>query len=184
METIIQNKEKAALEAFESLPEGTPAQLIGGEIIMSPAPNAKHQIVLTNLIVMLYSFVHKKNHGTVITSPIDVHFSDEEVYQPDIIFISKSNESIIRENIDGAPDLVVEILSPSNAYHDLRHKWRIYERYGVKEYWIVDPMAKSIEILKNRAGEFQRISRAFETGSVQSNLLKGLAVDLGDVFGK
>ena len=183
METSYQAKEKSALEAFESLPEGTPAQLIGGEIIMSPAPTAKHQIVQMNLSALLHNFVLKKRIGTVIASPIDVYFSGEEVYQPDIIFISKSNESIIRENIDGAPDLVVEILSPSNAYHDLRHKWRIYERYGVKEYWIVDPMAKCIEILENRAGEFQRISRAFETGEVQSNLLKGLAVDLGDVFG-
>ncbi len=184
MASIVQTKEKSALEAFESLPEGTLAQLIGGEIIMSPAPTARHQIVQTKLIVALYGFVHKKKCGTVITSPIDVYFSDKDVYQPDIIFISKENADIIRENIDGAPDLVVEILSPSNAYHDLRHKWRIYERYGVKEYWIVDPMASSIEILENRKGEFQRISRAFETGEVQSKLLRGLKVDLATVFAK
>ena len=182
MTSIVQTKEKSALAAFESLPEGTPAQLIGGEIIMSPAPNAKHQIVQWKLGTAISVFVLENNLGTMLYAPTDVHFSEDEVYQPDIIFIAREHSAIIKDQIFGAPDLVVEILSPSNAYHDLRHKWRIYERYGVKEYWVVDPMAKSIEVLENRAGEFQRISRAFERGSVQSKLLPGLKIHLGEIF--
>lgn len=181
MATITQPK-KNALSEFEALPEGTLAQLIGGEIVMSPSPTAHHQIAQMNLAAKLQAFVTGNKLETVIGAPIDVYFSDEEVYQPDIVFISREKSDIIKEKIYGVPDLVVEVLSPSSAYHDLKYKWRIYETSGVQEYWIADPVARSVEIYENRKGEFRRISQAFEEGTVRSRLLKVLAVEVAEVF--
>ncbi len=181
MATLTQQK-KNALPEFEALPEGTLAQLIGGEIVMSPSPTAQHQYAQWKLSTFISLFVLEKKAGTIFNSPIDVYFSDEEVYQPDIIFISREKSGIIKEKIYGVPDLIVEVLSPSTAYYDLKHKWRVYETSGVQEYWIADPVARSVEIYENRKGEFRRISQAYEKGTVHSRLLKGLKVEVAEVF--
>ncbi|GIX41352.1 MAG: hypothetical protein KatS3mg129_1085 [Leptospiraceae bacterium] len=116
-------KQKKTYEDYKSLPEGTLAQLIDGEIIMSPAPNTQHQKIIKKLVIEIHEQLEKKDEGTLFFSPIEVYFNKTEVYQPDIIFISKENASIIKEQmIEGAPDLVIEVLSPNNAYYDLKYK--------------------------------------------------------------
>jgi Uma2 family endonuclease len=132
-------KEQTVREQFLNLPEGTACQLIAGEIIMTPSPIPLHQLVIMELSFQMLQFVKSKDKGRVLAAPLDVSFNEENIFQPDILFIRKDNLSIIGEKmIEGVPDLVVEVLSPSSAYHDLRTKFRVYEQSGVQEYWIVD----------------------------------------------
>ena len=131
---------------YFNLPEGSPYQLIEGELIMSPSPSSYHQIILWNFGFMISDHIRKHNLGFVLYAPIDVYLNDNNAYQPDIIFISKENKAIIKEKgILGAPDLVIEILSPSTAYYDIKTKKEVYEKMGVKEYIIVDPVLKTID---------------------------------------
>ena len=116
---------------YEKLPEGAPYQLIGGDLIKEPSPVPYHQILSKRIALELANFVENNGLGEVLYAPTDVYFSDKEVYQPDIMFISKERMNIIGEkNIEAAPDLIIEILSPSSAYYDLRHKMRVYETSG------------------------------------------------------
>lgn len=134
---------------YFNLPEGSPYQLIEGELVMSPSPSSYHQIILWNLGFMISDYIRKQKLGIVLYSPIDVYLDYKNAYQPDIIFISNDNRGIIKKHgIDGSPDLAIEILSPSNSYHNVKVKKEIYERSGVKEYLIVDPETKSIEVFR------------------------------------
>jgi Uma2 family endonuclease len=168
---------------YEKLPEGSSYQLIGGELVMTPAPTPYHQRISRKIEYALLQFVEANGLGEIFYAPIDIYLSNEETYQPDIIFISKERLSIIGEKkIEGAPDLVVEILSPATAYYDLRHKMRVYEKSGVKEYWIVDPDEKTVELYESVGGEFSIFSKAREKGGVRSKLLPGLELDPAKIF--
>ncbi len=170
-------------EQFFSLPEGTPCQLLAGEIIMSPSPIPLHQAIILELSLQLLRFVKEKKAGRVFSAPLDVALDDDHVVQPDILFIRQENLGIIgKKIIEGAPDLVVEVLSPSSAYHDLRTKFRAYERAGVQEYWIVDPERRSMEVYCTSGKKFQLHQEAEERGAVQSVLLAGFSVALDDLF--
>lgn len=181
--TIEAHKKTFTYADYEKLPEGAPYQLIGGELIMTPSPVPYHQIVSRNIGHELLKFVRERNLGEILYAPIDVFLSDTETYQPDIIFISRERLNIIGEKkIESAPDLVIEILSPATAYYDLRHKKNVYEKSGVKEYWIVDPIEKSIEVYENREGRFELVSEVRGEGEISSRLLSGFVVSLKEVF--
>jgi len=170
-------------EDYVKLPEGAPYQLIGGNLVKEPAPVPYHQILSKRIALELATFVEKNGLGEVLYAPTDVYFSEKEVYQPDIMFISKERMNIIGEkNIEAAPDLIIEILSPSSAYYDLRHKMRVYETSGVKEYWIVDPIEKGIEVYQNINGEFRLFNKACQRGVIHSALIEGFAVELEKIL--
>ena len=175
-------KNQLTFREYEQLPEGAPYQLIGGELTMTPSPTFDHQDVLYNLAGHLRQFAEERGLGKVVCAPIDVYLTETDVFQPDIIFISHERKEIIRDRVHGAPDLVIETLSSSTAYHDLVQKKRIYEQSGVKEYWIVDPQEKTIEVHENREQEFRLISKVRGMGVIRSALLKGFAVDVSTLF--
>ncbi|WP_338834118.1 hypothetical protein MHLNE_04710 [Moorella humiferrea] len=180
---IIPVKNSYTYEDYARLPEGTPFQLIGGKLIMTPAPGTYHQIILMRLIEKLLFFLAGKDLGILFTAPVDVFLEEKETYQPDIIFIAKDRLHIIETTkIKGAPDLVIEILSPSTGYYDLKKKARVYARCGVKEYWIVDPEDKSIEVFQQKEGNFVLVHHVEETGQAKSILLKGFAVEVKEIF--
>ena len=181
---VIPEKERYTYEDYARLPEGAPYQLIGGQLIMVPAPIPYHQEVSKRLEYLLYEHVElKQKLGKVYDAPIDIYFEDEETYQPDIIFISNERLQIIKEDkIEGAPDMVIEILSPSTAYYDLVPKKEVYARHGVREYWIVDPMKKMIEIYENRDGEFVIIRKEGKGGRINSVIIDGFEVELDVIF--
>jgi len=177
--------QKYTYEDYSKLPEGAPYQLINGELIMSPSPSTYHQKIAINITVILNKYVEKNKLGALLFSPVDVYFNEYETYQPDIIFISKERKQIIKENrIEGAPDLVIEILSENNAYYDLKHKKNIYEKYGVKEYRIVDPIEKSVEIFENKGKKFVPLESKKEKGEINSKMFKGLKIDTETIFKK
>lgn len=158
-------------------------EIINGELIMTPAPKIIHQDISRNIEIELALFVRKHKLGKVYYAPCDIVLSNENVVQPDILFISKENMDIITEdNIQGAPDIVIEILSPSTGYYDLVAKKDIYETFGVKEYWIVDPKKQWVEIYIMKEKKYNLHRRADKTGKIQSHLLKEFEIDIETVF--
>jgi Uma2 family endonuclease len=168
---------------YRALPEGAPYQLIGGELVMTPAPSIYHQIISGRLEFQLRVFVAKENPGLVLDAPVDVCFGEAETYQPDILFIAKARLGLVEPaRINGAPDLVIEILSPATAYYDLRKKFRVYEGYGVREYWIVDPEDKSVQVFVQQDGRLVLDQETRAAGEVTSRLLPGFIVTLASIF--
>ncbi len=170
---------------YAKMPEGASCQLIAGEIIMTPAPGLYHQTVSRKIFLQLSAFVFGRNLGELFYAPTDVYFSEHDTFQPDILFVSTERKHILKdERIEGAPDLVVEILSPSTGYYDLAKKKDVYEQYGVKEYWVVDPTLQSIEVLTNQNGSFTTLAKAKKRGIVASTILSGFQIDLISIFEK
>lgn len=174
-------KKKLTYQDFvEQTPEGWGYELIDGEIIHKmTGPNIKHQIISGNLELELRLFVRKNRLGQVFDAPTDVKITETNTVEPDIFFISNDQLSIIKENrIEGVPDIVIEILSPSTGYYDLRTKYDIYENAGVKEYWIVDPELKTFEIYSNQDKTFVLIQKLKEKGLVKSAIFSELELDI------
>lgn len=133
-------KQKKTFKDYQQLPEGSAYQLLNGEIIMSPLPNRSHQKLIGEIFRLIANFLNQNPAGEVYIAPSDVYLDDENVVQPDIYFVSNNNLFILKDNgAEGAPNMIIELLSPSNAYYDLKTKLQLYEKYGVKEYFIVDP---------------------------------------------
>nr|NIR48553.1 Uma2 family endonuclease [candidate division KSB1 bacterium]NIR69031.1 Uma2 family endonuclease [candidate division KSB1 bacterium]NIS24097.1 Uma2 family endonuclease [candidate division KSB1 bacterium]NIT71016.1 Uma2 family endonuclease [candidate division KSB1 bacterium]NIU24716.1 Uma2 family endonuclease [candidate division KSB1 bacterium] len=142
------NKKTYTYQDYLDLPEdGERYEVINGELVMVPAPDTNHQDVSGKIEFELRKFNEKIHAGKIFDAPIDVVLSEENIHQPDILFIANENSQIITDkNISGAPDLIIEILSPSTAYYDLVEKKDNYEKFGVKEYWIVDPKKRRVEL--------------------------------------
>lgn len=152
---------RTLIDVFKGLPEGTFAQLIENNLTMSPAPSDKHQEILGEIYLQLGNFIKRNRLGKTRVAPYDVYLDDENVFQPDIIFIDKANLPLIKkEGLHGAPDIVIEILSRGSEKFDRGEKKAVYERSGVKEYWLVDPETKSAEGFILKAGKFSRIEKS------------------------
>jgi Uma2 family endonuclease len=158
-------------------------EVIEGELCMSPAPRTKHQLASIRLAAALLNFA--QGVGQVLTAPIDVR-PDElaSPVQPDILFIRRERLDIIKEEwIEGAPDLIVEILLPSNWLDDRRAKYQVYEKSGVREYWIVEPDRRQIEVftLRMPGGDYELIGRFGPGEQVQSRVIAGFEIGVDEV---
>lgn len=161
---------RTMMEVFKNLPEGTLIQLIENNLVMSPSPKDRHQEVLEELTFQLTTYIRKKKFGKVRFAPYDVYLDGKNAFQPDLVFISTENLYKIQENgLHGAPDLVIEVLSPSTGKQDKGKKKNVYERCGVREYWLVDPVNKSVSGYGLRDGKFVEIGTA--AGVIDSVLL-------------
>jgi len=171
MESIsVQQPPRTIREVFESLPEGTLAQLIENQLVMSPSPSDRHQEVLHEISVIIYNYLKQHSIGKVRIAPYDVHLDDENIFQPDLIFIRNENLSNIQQNgYHGAPDLVLEVLSPRTARYDRGKKKTAYERHGVSEYWLVDPDTREAEGFFLKEGRYGDPVRS--NGRIESEIL-------------
>lgn len=155
--TRIPNVPVTALDVFRLLPEGTRAEVIFNILYMSPSPLYDHQKLITTLMVRLGVFVEANNSGELFVAPYDVYLEEYiSAVQPDIFFISRRNNGLIKEDgyVHGAPDLVIEILS-KNETRDKTLKKDLYEKAGVKEYFIVDPKSKLVEAFVLKGKKYQ-----------------------------
>lgn len=181
---MLKSKIKFTYRDYKSLPESETKryELLEGELVMIPSPSERHQSISRNLEFILYQFIRDNNLGTIYDAPLDVVVG-EDIVQPDIIYVSNERLSIIGEQeIRGSPDLVIEILSPATAERDRTYKRTLYARHGVKEYWIVDPENKSVEVMTLRKKGFETV-QVYKAGELLSSpLLKGLSLNLGEVF--
>lgn len=165
-------------------PEDVRYELINGELIMAAAPSIAHQRVLLNFAVRMSSFIEANGLGEVFIAPTDVYFSDTNVLEPDLLCISAARTHIIGEtNIQGAPDLVVEITSPSTEDRDRGVKQELYALFGVLEYWRAVPLTNTVEVLRLENGRFVSIGVYGLGDTLTTPLLPGLAIDLSEIFG-
>ena len=153
-----------------------PCELWHGRLIMSPAPTPFHQLVALRLQDALYRWVDRRKLGGVLGAPSDVVLAPDLALQPDVLFIAKARHNIIKTHIYGAPDLVMEVVSPDRPRRDYKDKKEQYEAHGVKEYWIVDPDRRRIEVWTLR-GDFYQLAGVY-SGKQQavSVLLPGFNV--------
>ena len=158
-------------------------ELLNGELVLSPSPKEIHQYLLSVLHLLIGTFAREHDLGKVYFSPFDVVLSDTNVLQPDLLYVSNERTQIITpDNIRGAPDLVVEILSPSTAELDRTTKLELYAKYGVREYWMVDPNAKTIMVLLLEQKRFE-VGGIYGKGhTLQSRTLEGFRIPMEDVF--
>ncbi len=178
---------KLTYEDYLYFPEdGRRHELIDGEHYVSAAPNLKHQTAALNISSDLRGFVRPRGLGKVWAAPVDVMLSENDVVQPDVVFLTKDRMSLAAggDKIQGAPDLVVEILSPRTQKTDSITKRHLYEKYGVREYWIVDPEMEAVEIYRLWDGRFRRAAElSAERGDIlKSPLFPGLEIVLSEIF--
>ena len=158
-------------------------ELLNGKLVMPPAPLTGHQMISIALASRLYLYVEEQGLGTVVAAPTDVVLSDTDVVQPDLLFVSNARADIITpDNVQGAPDLVVEILPPATAERDRTLKLDLYAQYGVKEYWIVDPDAGAITVLLRGESRFEVAGIYGEGQTLRSPMLEGFSVALDEIF--
>jgi Uma2 family endonuclease len=171
-------------EDYRATPEGPPYyQLVEGDLIMSATPNRSHQEISGNLEFILRSFVKSNKAGKIYDAPFDVYLDEINVFQPDIIFVSNERLSIFNDaGADGAPDLVIEILSPSNTPLDRDKKRKIYARCGVTEMWLVSPESKTVSVYRLQEDATKPVAIRGEHETVATPLLPGLTVELREVF--
>ncbi len=141
-------KPRKTVEDYLALPDDVRAELIDGELYVTPSPVPDHQRVLLRLARVLGPRLEAVHEGEVFIAPLDVHLPSGDVVQPDVLYVAKGNRGIIQDWIRGVPDLVVEIVSPTGAERDRIVKRDLYARNGVPEYWIVDPGERSVEVLR------------------------------------
>lgn len=160
-------------------------ELINGEIVRKQSPTLSHQAVSREIEYQLVSWNKQTKAGVVFHAPLDVVLDDGNCYQPDILFIKKERFFIQDEKeqiIIGAPDLVVEILSKSSASNDKGIKKDTYEIHGVREYWLVDPVRKSIEVYALKDERYRLVGYYEEEGVLKSTVLEGFEMGVAKVF--
>jgi len=181
----VQQAEKLyTIDDYLAMPDEYPRyELLEGELIEMVSPTSRHQRISRQLFTALNTHCAAHDLGEVFYAPLDVILSRTIVVQPDLLFISKARRAeLIGERITGAPDLVIEILSPATSARDFNQKRKLYARHGVKEYWIVDPDDETIEVQRLQGNVFSTVA-LFEKGqTLTSPMFEGLNVDVGQVF--
>jgi Uma2 family endonuclease len=170
-------------ELVAEFPESNqPCELWDGELIMSPSPSFFHQRVVARFFKQLDAWVSTRTVGQAVLGPIDMVLSAHLVVQPDVAFIATERLSIIKRAIHGPVDLAAEVVSLGNRNRDRIEKRDLYEQYGVKEYWIIDPEAETAEILFLENGRYQLVIRASAGQSAPSRLLPGFGCSVDSLF--
>ena len=182
VETANDNATILTYEDYRNTPDDQRYELLDGALVVLPTPNIAHQRVLGDLSFALHDFVREKRVGAAFLR-VAVVLADTNVVEPDITFVSASGMDIVEsDNIRGAPDLVVEIISPSNPERDVVRKRDIYARNGVGEYWIVDPEARSIRVMTLEGSTYSIIGEYEAGDQLTSATLKGLGLEVEGVF--
>ena len=164
---------------YEALPDQPRCELIYGRFYVSPSPRPWHQATILILGDKLRRIARPRG-GRAFIAPLDVHLADHSVVQPDVIYISAERLSILQDWIRGTPDLLVEVLSPGTTRNDRGEKLRLYAESGVLEYWIIDPLERQIEFLRNEGGHFVVVVP--EGGVYRSQALPEVELDLVDFW--
>jgi len=170
---------KVTFEEYQKLKyDGFQYEIIEGVMKVTPAPFDKHQAIIGEVYVLIHNFLKQTLKGIIRLNPRDVKFDDNLIYQPDILYIAKERLNINKRNyVDGAPDFIIEVLSKGTLTFDAGKKFNDYEKYGVKEYWIINPdnliMSEFYYLVDKKYESFDS-----ENNTVKSKVLEGFEVDL------
>lgn len=175
---------KLTYQDYLLFPEGgLRHELLDGDHAVTPAPTPHHQRIVNRLAFLLTGHVEKTGAGEVFTAPIDVHLSEADVVQPEVLFLATERLAEVTDvAIAAAPDLVAEILSPATRQRDETLKRKLYERHGVAEYWLVDPAAGEVRVLRSVDGRFRKAGRFGPGETLESQLFPGLRIAIDELL--
>lgn len=180
--TLIHPDKDYTLEDYAELPEGAPYQLIEGKLVYMPSPYFIHQEIAANVVRIVGTYVKQNKLGKVVSAPMDVHLDDENVVQPDVLFVSISRKNIIGKHITGAPDLVVEIISKGTKKYDETEKLKVYGKHNVLEYWLIYPQKEQIKVYENEKGELKEKMVLEKDEEYDSKTIEGFTLKFEEVF--
>jgi Uma2 family endonuclease len=169
---------------YAALPEGGPRhQLVNGRLIMAPSPSDFHQDIAGTIYRIIASHLDEHPIGYARIAPLDVYLGEHDVYQPDVIFVSKARRSILQDHgIEGGPDLVVEVLSPTTRQLDEGTKRKVYAVSGVRELWLVDPESGQVRVFELKKNSSRPARTCSSPDSFTSALLPGLEISCQRIF--
>lgn len=181
-------EKKITVQEFRDMefPDNDPFiyELLNGVLMKKQAPTSRHQTAVTKILFAFETVVQTHDKGFAFTSPIDVFFDKYNNTQPDVLFITKERSFLIdpTNGIVGAPDIVVEVISPSSVKADKKDKKELYLQFGVKEFWLIDPVYQTLvlHILNNNQYDIKQ--ELFSEGKIESSILPELNLDLKQVF--
>lgn len=163
--------------------DGNRYEIFEGELIVTPSPALKHQNAVFNLTLLLGQYIKTHKLGTMLSAPIDVYFDAETVFKPDLLFVSDERSHILEEQrINGAPDLIIEILSPATEDQDRGFKFRHYEKEGVREYWLADPNKEILEIYMLKQKGYELHGRFSNNDEVSAPTFSSLSFHLEELW--
>ena len=170
-------------ELSAELPESnTPTELWDGELLMSPAPSFYHQEIVDRFHDVLKAWVRARRLGKTAVAPVDMVLAPRRAVQPDVVFVATDRLEIVHDRVMGAADLVAEVLSQESRRRDRFDKKDLYEQHGVREYWLIDPEAQTVEVLQLHGGEY-RLAGRWKKGEVaESRLLRGFTFSVETLF--
>ena len=149
---------------------------------MAPAPSFFHQEIVGRFYKMLDAWISQHRLGKTGIAPLDMVLTTRRAVQPDVVFMAQDRLAIIQDQIMGAADLVAEVLSPESRRRDRFDKRDLYEQHGVREYWLIDPEARTVEVLHLKAGEYELVGRWRPGDQAQSKILKGFKISVASLF--
>ena len=174
---------KFSYDDYLLLPDGRRHEIVDGDLRVVPAPNIRHQRISRNLEFALGEYIRQNDLGELLHAPCDVLLAQDNVVQPDILFVAKDRLGIIGSAcVEGPPDLIIEILSEGTKHGDRILKRKLYARFAVSEYWIVDPESKTIEVLRWSEAGYETAAVYPQSGAVSSELFPALRLKLKDIF--
>ncbi|MGA3327432.1 MAG: Uma2 family endonuclease [Terriglobia bacterium] len=162
--------------------DGKRREIIDGELYVTPSPVNYHRKILFNLTLAFGKFLENHPLGELRFAPLDVILSEHDVLEPDLLFVLNEHKDFLQDWVRGPPDLVVEILSPTTEARDRGIKLKAYARYGVGEYWIVDPVAQVVEVYRLTAEGFNLAAKCAKGKTVKTPLLPGFSLAVGSIF--
>ena len=162
--------------------DGKRREIIDGDLYVTPSPINYHQKILLNLTMAFGKFLEDHPLGELRFAPLDVILSQHDVLEPDLLLVSNEHRDILQDWVRGAPDLVVEILSPSTESRDRGIKLKAYARFGIREYWIVDPNAQVVEVYRLAAEGLQQAAKCVTGETIETPLLPGFALAVASIF--
>lgn len=158
-------------------------EIIGGELFVSTSPSTRHQVIVMKIATVLHSFLTDKRMGIALCAPLDVYLSFNDVVQPDLLVVLAGRKDILFEHgIVGAPNLIIEVLSPATSVVDKVKKTALYARNRVEEYWIVDPLAETVRVHCLYAGRYTSSAELSRADRLYSPAMHGLVLDLAAIF--
>jgi Uma2 family endonuclease len=173
-------------EDYAALPEDEHRyEVVDGVLYMSPAPNMDHQGIVLRIAYYLLTYIEFAGLGRVFTAPADVELSERDVVQPDVfVVLNEHLDRLFKSHVIGAPDLVVEVSSPSTVRHDLTEKLLAYARAGVPEYWVVNPDAETVEVLLLEDGAYSSLGVFYGRSVLPSRVAPDMPVKVEQFFVK